>query len=139
MLFRSVLSADGKKFEADVVVGAADYHFIESSLLDKKYQSYSKKYWDSRLMAPGSLIYYIGVNKKVEGILHHTLFFDVPFDQHGKDIYTDPKWPDTPLFYLSSTSITDATHAPEGCDNLFFLIPIAAGLDGDDRSEEHNV
>ena len=129
-----VLSADGKKFDADVVVGAADYHFIESSLLDKKYQSYSKKYWDSRLMAPGSLIYYIGVNKKVDGILHHTLFFDVPFDQHGKDIYTDPKWPDTPLFYLSSTSITDATHAPEGCDNLFFLIPIAAGLDGDDET-----
>jgi phytoene desaturase len=129
-----VLSDDGKIFHADVVVGAADYHFIESSLLDKTYQSYSKKYWDSRLMAPGSLIYYLGVNKKVEGILHHTLFFDVPFDQHGKDIYTDPKWPDTPLFYLSSTSITDTTHAPEGCDNLFFLIPIAAGLDGDDEA-----
>jgi phytoene desaturase len=129
-----VISDDGKKFDADVVIGAADYHFIESSLLDKPYQSYSKKYWDSRLMAPGSLIYYLGVNKKVEGILHHTLFFDVPFDQHGKDIYTDPKWPDTPLFYLSSTSITDTTHAPEGCDNLFFLIPIAAGLDGDDEA-----
>ena len=129
-----VLSDDGKKFDADVVVGAADYHFIESSLLDKTYQSYSKKYWDSRLMAPGSLIYYLGVNKKVEGILHHTLFFDVPFDQHGKDIYTDPKWPNTPLFYLSSTSITDTSHAPEGCDNLFFLIPIAAGLDGDDEA-----
>ena len=129
----SVLVDDGRKFDADVVVGAADYHFIESSLLDNTYQSYSKKYWDSRLMAPGSLIYYLGVNKKVDGILHHTLFFDVPFDQHGKDIYTDPKWPDTPLFYLSSTSITDASHAPEGCDNLFFLIPIAAGLDGDDE------
>jgi phytoene desaturase len=129
---KSVETADGDVWDADVVVGAADYHFIESSLLEKEYRSYSEKYWDKRLMAPGSLIYYLGVNKKVEGILHHTLFFDVPFDEHGKDIYTHPKWPETPLFYLSSTSITDATQAPEGCDNLFFLIPIAAGLDGDD-------
>jgi phytoene desaturase len=129
---KSVETADGDVWDADVVVGAADYHFIESSLLEKEYRSYSEKYWDKRLMAPGSLIYYLGVNKKVEGILHHTLFFDVPFDEHGKDIYTYPKWPETPLFYLSSTSITDATQAPEGCDNLFFLIPIAAGLDGDD-------
>jgi phytoene desaturase len=129
----TVETSDGEIYKADVVVGAADYHFMESSLLEEKYQSYSKKYWNSRLMAPGSLIYYLGVNKKVDGILHHTLFFDVPFDQHGKDIYTDPKWPDTPLFYLSSTSISDASQAPEGCDNLFFLIPIAAGLDGDDE------
>jgi phytoene desaturase len=116
------------------VVGAADYHFIESSLLDPAHQSYSKKYWEGRAMAPGSLIFYLGVNKKVEGIQHHSLFFDVPFDQHGKDIYADPKWPKTPLFYLSATSITDPSHAPEGCDNLFFLIPIAAGLDGDDEA-----
>ena len=128
----SVSTTDGKVYEADVVVGAADYHFIETSLLDSTHQSYSEKYWNSRLMAPGSLIFYLGVNKKVEGIQHHTLFFDVPFEQHGKEIYTDPKWPTTPLFYLSSTSITDPSHAPEGCDNLFFLIPIAAGLNGDD-------
>jgi phytoene desaturase len=131
---KSVTTADGKIYTADVVVGAADYHFIESSLLDPANQSYSKKYWEGRAMAPGSLIFYLGVNKKVEGIQHHSLFFDVPFDQHGKDIYADPKWPETPLFYLSATSITDPAHAPEGCDNLFFLIPIAAGLDGDDEA-----
>jgi len=130
----SVTTDDGKIYTADVVVGAADYHFIETSLLNPAHQSYSKKYWEGRAMAPGSLIFYLGVNKKVEGIQHHSLFFDVPFDQHGKDIYADPKWPETPLFYLSATSITDPSHAPEGCDNLFFLIPIAAGLDGDDEA-----
>jgi len=130
----SITTDDGKIYTADVVVGAADYHFIESSLLNPAHQSYSKKYWEGRAMAPGSLIFYLGVNKKVEGIQHHSLFFDVPFDQHGKDIYADPKWPETPLFYLSATSITDPSHAPEGCDNLFFLIPIAAGLDGDDEA-----
>jgi phytoene desaturase len=82
-------------------------------------------------MAPGCLIYYVGLNTKVPGLPHHSLFFDVPFDQHAAEIYTKPDWPQKPLFYLSATSVTDSTQAPEGCENLFFLIPIAAGLDGD--------
>ena len=85
-------------------------------------------------MAPGSLIYYVGVNTKIPGIQHHSLFFDVPFANHADEIYTSPAWPKDPLFYLSATSVTDATQAPEGSENLFFLIPIAAGLNGD--SEE---
>jgi phytoene desaturase len=35
------------------------------------------------------------------------------------------------LFYVSATSVSDKTVAPEDCENLFFLIPIAAGLEGD--------
>ena len=127
----SVSSKSGNKFEADVVVGAADYHFIESSLLEKKYRSYSEEYWNKRDMAPGSLIFYVGIDTTIPGLLHHSLFFDVPFSQHANEIYVEPAWPKEPLFYLSATSITDKTQAPEGCENLFFLIPTAAGLDGD--------
>jgi phytoene desaturase len=71
------------------------------------------------------------LNKKLENILHHNLFFDVPFEQHADQIYTNKQWPDDPLFYLSVTSKTDAHVAPEGGENLFILIPIAAGLEGD--------
>lgn len=127
----SVTSKSGKQFLTDVVVGAADYHFIESKLLEKKYRSYSEKYWNKRAMAPGCLIYYVGINTKIKDLPHHSLFFDVPFDQHSSEIYTNPSWPKEPLFYLSATSVTDESQAPEGCENLFFLIPIAAGLDGD--------
>jgi phytoene desaturase len=127
----SVSSKSGNNFEADVVVGAADYHFIESSLLEKKYRSYSEEYWNKRDMAPGSLIFYVGIDTTIPGLLHHSLFFDVPFSQHANEIYVEPAWPKEPLFYLSATSITDKTQAPEGCENLFFLIPTAAGLDGD--------
>ena len=82
-------------------------------------------------MAPSCLLYYIGLNKKLKNITHHALFFDVSFDLHGKEIYTDPKWPTMPLFYVSTTSVSDDSVAPEGCENLFFLIPVAAGLAGD--------
>ena len=129
---KGVKTADGMYYQADVVVGAADYHFMETQLLDPQYRSYSNAYWEKRVMAPGCLIYYVGVNKKIPGLQHHSLFFDVPFGKHAAEIYTDPQWPTDPLFYLSATSVTDSSQAPEGCENLFFLIPVAAGLNGDD-------
>ena len=121
-------------YEADVVIGAADYHFIEQQLLSPPFRSYSESYWDKRVMAPSSLLYYVGINKKLTGLVHHSLFFDVSFEKHGAEIYTDPKWPIDPLFYVSATSVTDASVAPEGCENLFFLVPVATGLAGDDEA-----
>jgi phytoene desaturase len=118
-------------FLADIVVGAADYNFIETKLLPQNCRTYSDKYWDKRVMAPSCLLYYIGLNKKIDGVLHHSLFFDTNFEVHGNEIYTKPEWPTNPLFYVSVTSVTDNTAAPEGCENLFFLIPVATGLTGD--------
>ncbi|HMD01300.1 MAG TPA: phytoene desaturase family protein [Ferruginibacter sp.] len=120
-------------FPADVVIGAADYHFIEQALLQPKHRSYSKKYWDKRTMAPSCLLYYIGLNKKLEHVRHHSLFFDTDFELHGNEIYTDKRWPTDPLFYACASSVTDESVAPIGGENLFFLIPVAAGLTGDNE------
>ena len=118
-------------YDADVVIGAADYQFIETNLLSKQYRSYSDEYWNKRVMAPSCLLYYVGLNKKLEGVLHHTLFFDSDFEIHGKEIYTSKQWPTDPLFYVCTPSVTDETVAPAGHENMFFLIPVAAGLQGD--------
>lgn len=112
----------------DAVVSSADYHFTEQKLLEPQYRNYSEKYWQSRKMAPSSLIFYLGVNKKLPNLLHHSLFFDEDFDLHAKEIYTNPQWPTKPLIYLSSTSQTDPDTAPPGYENLFILIPIAPDL-----------
>ena len=120
-----------ENYTFDVLIGAGDYHHIETNLLEKKYQSYSEKYWDSRVLAPSSLLYYIGLNKKLKDVTHHSLFFDSDFSVHGSEIYSNPMWPSNPLFYASVPSVTDPTVAPVGCENLFLLIPIAAGLEGD--------
>ena len=82
-------------------------------------------------MAPSCLIYYVGLNKKLKDVLHHSLFFDTSFSVHGNEIYKVPQWPSEPLFYVSVTSVTDDMVAPQDCENLFFLIPVAAGLEGD--------
>ena len=119
------------RYDADAVIGGADYHHIETSLLPATHRSYSDAYWESRLMAPGCLLYYVGLDKKLPNLQHHTLFFDTPFEQHTGEIYTNPAWPKEPLFYMSAPSVTDATVAPEGHENLFLLVPVAAGLQGD--------
>jgi phytoene desaturase len=118
-------------YVADVVIAGADYHHVETKLIPESSRSYPDSYWSSRLMAPSCLIYYIGLNKKLHDVLHHTLFFDVPFDVHAAQIYSEPQWPSDPLFYVSVPSVTDASVAPAGHENLFFLIPVAAGLTDD--------
>lgn len=128
---KQVIANTVTAYDADVVIGAADYHFIETKLLPQKYRSYSDAYWSKRVMAPSCLIYYVGLNKKLDGLLHHCLFFDTDFEIHGKEIYTTKKWPADPLFYVSIPSVTDETAAPAGHENMFFLIPVAAGLQGD--------
>ena len=124
-------------FTADAVIAGADYHHVETTLLKPQYRSYSEKYWDKRVMAPSCIIFYIGLNKKIDNILHHSLFFDTSFEKHGKEIYETKVWPENPLFYVSATSVTDKSVAPEGCENLFILIPVAAGLT-DDSEELRN-
>ncbi len=117
-------------FPADVVISAADYHYTEN-ILPPQYRSYSESYWDKRAMAPGCLLYYVGVKKKLKNLLHHSLFFDASFETHGRQIYETKEWPANPLFYVCAPSVTDSAAAPANCENLFFLIPIAAGIQGD--------
>jgi phytoene desaturase len=118
-------------YEADAVISGADYHFTEQYLLPEAYRSYTEKYWSKKILAPSCLLYYVGLNKKLKGLQHHSLFFDVPFNKHADEIYKTPKWPSNPLFYLSVSSKTDNSVAPEGCENLVFLIPVASGLEND--------
>lgn len=120
---------DTGRYAADTVVASADYHFVETRLLPKKYRSYSNTYWESRQMAPSSLLFYLGLNKKLDVLNHHNLFFDEDFTPHAHAIYETRQWPEKPLFYVSATSKTDPSVAPEGCENLFILIPVAPGLE----------
>lgn len=123
-------------FEADIVVAGADYHHVEQQLLPPNYRQYTAQYWDSRVMAPSSLIFYLGINRKLNNLLHHNLFFDQSFEQFADEIYTHPRWPSQPLFYTCVTSKTDPTAAPAGCENVFILIPIAPGLEDTEQLRE---
>ena len=122
------ISTKGKKIQGDFVLSGADYHHTET-LLPQQYRAYSERYWEKKTFAPSSLLFYVGLDKKVKNVSHHTLFFDVDFDQHAQQIYDQPKWPTEPLFYANFPSITDPDMAPKGKEALFLLIPIAPGIE----------
>jgi phytoene desaturase len=121
------VECNGDTLTCDILLSGADYHHTET-LLDLEYRQYSEKYWSKKTFAPSSLLFYVGFDKKLKNVNHHTLFFDVDFDVHAEAIYDNPEWPENPLFYASFPSITDASTAPEGKEAGIFLIPLAPGL-----------
>lgn len=129
------LVVNGEKIDTDLVLSGADYHHTET-LLNEDEKQYSEKYWSKKTFAPSSLLFYVGFDKKVENVSHHTLFFDTDFELHAKEIYDNPKWPSDPLFYANFTSITDKTSAPEGKEAGFFLIPLAPGIEDTEALRE---
>ncbi len=120
-----------QRLEADVVIANADYHHVDKELLSENYSSYSKQYWNSRKLAPSSLLVFVGVSKKLDGLEHHNLFFDADFNHHAHQIYKEPAWPEDPLFYVCCPSRTDSQVAPPNKENLFILLPVAPGLADD--------
>ena len=126
---------NGEEKYCDIIISGADYHHTES-LLEEKFRSYKDSYWEGKTFAPSSLLFFVGLNKKIQRVSHHTLFFDVDFDLHATEIYDNPKWPSRPLFYGNFPSITDHSMAPNGKEACFFLIPIAPGIDDSDKTRE---
>ena len=128
---------NNKIINSQYILSGADYNHTET-LLPESQRQYSQKYWSSKTLAPSSLLFYLGFDKKLENLTHHNLFFDTDINLHTKEIYDDPKWPSKPLFYANFTSMTNAHTAPEGCENGFILVPIAPGLeDNEDLREKY--
>lgn len=127
------LSVNNSDFSSDFMVASGDYHHMEQQLLETKYRNYNSSYWESRELAPSALLFYVGINKRMNNLEHHNLFFDTDFNRHAGEIYDNPQWPADPALYVSCASKTDPSLAPKGHENLIILIPVAPGLD--DRDE----
>ena len=122
-------------FETDLVISGADYAHTEK-LLNAEQKNYNDDYWQKKVFAPSSFLYYVAFDKKVPELQHHNLFFDTDFGQHAVDIYDEPKLPTKPLFYANFSSKTDLDLCPAGKEIGFFLIPVAVDLE--DNQEIHD-
>jgi len=130
---KSLLINGNQTFPGGHVVASADYAHVDSVLTPPAYRNYKPNYWEKRTMAPSALLFYLGINRKLPNLLHHNLVFDTSFDRHAEQIYTSPEWPDQPAIYISCSTKTDATVAPEGHENVIVLIPVAPGLNDTDE------
>ena len=130
------VSTENEEIETDYLISSAEYAHVENQLLEKKYRNYSTEYWNKKNFSPSSLLFYLGVSKKLNKLDHHTLFFDEDIEQHSNDIYEKPIWPKKPLFYACCPAKTDPKVAPKDKENLFILVPIAAGLNDTEEIRE---
>lgn len=122
------VETDSMVIDADVVVAAADYHHVETNLLEPEHRQYSDDYWESRVVAPSAFLMFLGIDRKIDKLDHHTLFLANDWVEHFDSIFKSPVWPDRPSYYVCVPSKTDPNAAPEGMENLFVLVPVAAGL-----------
>jgi phytoene desaturase len=128
--------AGGTAIAADIVISNADMWFTETRMLEPQWQSLKEKYWSKRVMAPSAFILYLGIDGKLPQLAHHNLLFSKDWRKNFDDIYQRPQLPDEPSLYVCAPSVTDADVAPEGKENLFVLVPIAAGLKMSDAERE---
>ncbi|MBD3913523.1 phytoene desaturase [Nocardioides hwasunensis] len=132
------VDADGARrtTPADVVVGAADLHHLETSLLPERLQTHPEAAWRRRSPGPGAVLAMLGVEGRLPELTHHSLFFTSDWAQNFGDIFgRDSRVPDPASVYVCKPSETDPSVAPEGCENLFVLVPVPADVSigsGDD-------
>lgn len=119
----------GDKIFADIVISNADMHHTETKLLPENFQTYKQTYWDKKTIAPSMFLMYLGVDRKYPELRHHTLVFSKNWKENFDEIYSSPRWPLDPSFYVCAPSVTDPTVAPEGRENLFVLVPISPDLE----------
>lgn len=113
----------------EAVVANADYAHVETELLEAADCSYPKKYWEGRVVAPSMFLLYLGVKRRLEKLAHHNLYFQSDWNVHFDTIFKRPAWPEEPCFYVSCITKTDPAMAPPGRENVFVLVPVAAGLE----------
>ncbi|HEY0980238.1 MAG TPA: phytoene desaturase family protein [Candidatus Paceibacterota bacterium] len=127
---QGVLLANGTEHRADIVVSNADIVHTDRVLLGGEYQQYSDRSWNKRTLAPSAFILYLGVSGTLPKARHHNLIFSEHWEESFSQIFGKTKsWPTDPSLYVCAPSKTDSTVAPEGCENLFVLVPIAPGLE----------
>jgi phytoene desaturase len=124
------------RIDADLVIMNADYPHAEMELLEKKSRTYDEKYWKKKAIAPSCVLMYLGIDKKIDNLEHHNLYLSDSWDEHFSSIFDKHEWPDNPSYYVCCPSKTDPSVAPEGKENLFFLVPVAPGLEDTDQVRE---
>jgi len=117
-----------KELHFDSVISNADYHWTETQMLDKQWQTFPESYWEKRVMAPSGFILYLWVRGKVENLEHHTLLFNYDRKASFGQIFDKCEAPDDPSLYVCCPSKTDSTVAPEWDENLFVLVPFPPGI-----------
>jgi len=130
------VETEKERIECSAVLSSADYQHTEQELIEKPYRNYKARYWKKRTMAPGVMLIFLGLNKKLPQLAHHNFYFAEHWKTHFDSIFKKPSWPGNPSYYVGVPSVTDPQCAPEGSENLFVLVPVAPDMEDSDAIRE---
>jgi phytoene desaturase len=134
---RGVRLASGAEIAADIVVSNADSAWTYRHLLPES----ARKRWTNRKVeksrySMGLFVWYFGVNRKYDDVLHHTIMMGPRYRELLTDIFTNKVLADDFSLYLHRPTATDPSLAPEGCDAFYVLSPVPNLEGGQDWSKE---
>ncbi len=132
----SVITSKGE-YEANYILNNSDYHHCETQLLEKPWQTHTDAFWEKKTLSPSAFVVYLGIDGQVNNAEHHNFYFDDSWLNHFKEVFVKPQWPKSPSYYVHLPTKTDPTLAPDGKEIMYFLVPVAPGLNDDDISREH--
>ena len=127
--------SSGEKVEADMIVSNADMHRTETQLLHSQNQTYDETYREKHVLAPSGFCIYLGLDKKIDGLDHHTLVFNEDRETNNEEVFKTKKFPSDPSYYICCPSKTDDTVAPAWSENLFFLVPFPSRVTMNDEQK----
>jgi phytoene desaturase len=113
----AVITADGRRLTADVVVANADLPYTYEALLGEPHPRADRLEYSCSVV-----LLYLGVNRTYPGLLHHNLVVSRDLREVCDELFVQKRMPEDSPFYVVATTRTDPSQAPPGCENLFVLV-----------------
>lgn len=117
----SVVTEDGRVFQADVFVANADLPYVYKELLPKSPQAAAL---DRKLYTCSTIMFYWGVDQQYPQLAHHNVFLGGDYRASFDQIFNQHDLPQEPSFYVHAPARTDPSAAPAGQDSLYVLVPV---------------
>jgi len=138
---KEVRTANGERFEADVVVSNADVANTYRKLIDPKWR---RKWTDLRLekmrYAMSLFVVYFGTRRTYPHLAHHTIVMGPRYEGLLREIFDSKTVADDFSLYLHAPTRTDPSLAPPGHECFYVLSPVphlGGGQDWDKIGEEY--
>ncbi|MDZ7369560.1 MAG: phytoene desaturase family protein [candidate division KSB1 bacterium] len=121
----------------DAVISNADFIHTYGTLIPEVY----RKRWTSRRLAKihysmSAFLLYLGVRRQYPQLKHHTLILSPRYKELIRDIFDKKILPQDFSMYLHVPTRTDPGMAPQGCESMYVLVPVANLQSGIDWSRE---
>jgi len=131
---------------AQQVIAAADAQHLDRRLLPERLQTHSARRFARRDPGPSAVLVCLGVSGELPELRHHNLLFTRDWADNFARIRQGRALQEETSIYVCKPSATDPGVAPEGCENLFILVPAPAapewghgGADGNGESMVEQV